>query len=145
VETTTRWTALVLTLSFALAGCGASDEASPERATPSPSVSQSPKGTPTMSPSTPPPAGGTPSFSPRPKPTVKPGRTVLTVRGTVSTGVETGCLMLSANGTQYQLVGGDRAALRPGRTVEVLGEVQPELVTTCQQGTPLMVRQVKVV
>jgi hypothetical protein len=137
--------ALVLTLSFALAGCAASDQDSKESASPSP------KGTVTVSPSLPPPAGQ-PSFSPKPKPkpnpnpkpTGKPGRAVVTVRGTVSTGVEAGCLMLTANGTAYQLVGGDRSALRAGRTVEVVGEVQPELATTCQQGTPLLVRQIKI-
>jgi hypothetical protein len=133
--------ALILTLSFALAGCAASEQAAKESATPSP------KGTVTVSPSLPP-SAGQPSFSPKPdpipKPTGKTDRAVLTLRGTVSTGVEAGCLMLTANGAAYQLVGGDRAALRPGRTVEVVGEVQPELATTCQQGTPLLVRQVKI-
>ena len=144
MKTTFRGTVLVLILSFALAGCASADDKSAsERSTPSPSASPSPSGAKTTPPSTSPPSGSLPS-PPKPKPGETPGRTVLTVSGTVSTGTEAGCLMLAANGTQYQLVGGDRASLRPGRKVQVLGEVQPELATTCQQGTPLMVRQIKI-
>jgi hypothetical protein len=77
---------------------------------------------PTTSPGSPPPAGTT------------------TVRGQIEEGVEAGCLMLPAGGTLYQLVGGDRTTLRAGNTVEVTGDVQPDLATTCQQGVPLVVR-----
>jgi hypothetical protein len=52
--------------------------------------------------------------------------------------------MLRTGGPLYQLVGGDRATLRAGRTVEVSGDVQPDLATTCQQGVPLVVRTARV-
>jgi hypothetical protein len=51
--------------------------------------------------------------------------------------------MLNVNGKIYQLLGGDRTMLRPGRRVEVTGAVQPDLATTCQQGIPLVVREVR--
>lgn len=63
----------------------------------------------------------------------------VTVTGTVESGVEANCLMLRG----YQLIGGPRVMLRQGATVTVTGQVQPDLVTTCQQGTPLMVESVE--
>ncbi len=73
---------------------------------------------------------------------VPPGRTSgkqgggrLTLTGTASPGVEHGCLLLQG----YLLVGGPRDLLASGRPVTVTGRVQPDLVTTCQQGTPLLV------
>lgn len=132
-----------LVLAVCLAGCADGSDQSR-------SDDSRENGTPTMSPSVPPsesPSGTpSPSFSPSPlPPTGKPGSSVTTVRGTIREGVEAGCLMLAANGAQYQLVGGDRRLLRPGRTVEVAGELQPDLLTTCQQGTPLVVKQARLV
>lgn len=63
--------------------------------------------------------------------------------GSVSEGVESGCLLLQAPDGLYLLVGGDRAMLGPGVSVVVTGEVDRELVTTCQQGTPFRVRSVR--
>lgn len=48
--------------------------------------------------------------------------------------------MLRSGSTLYQLVGGDRTVVRAGNTVEVSGNVEPDLATTCQQGVPLVVR-----
>ncbi|MEU3453915.1 hypothetical protein ABZ671_09965 [Micromonospora sp. NPDC006766] len=66
-----------------------------------------------------------------------PGTTTLT--GTVQAGVEPSCLLLDGN----LLVGGPREALKPGARVTVTGHAQPDLMTTCQQGTPFVVEAVK--
>lgn len=58
-----------------------------------------------------------------------------TLTGTVTAGVEHGCLLLD----QYLLVGGDPAVIRAGARLVVTGRVVPDLVTTCQQGIPLVV------
>jgi hypothetical protein len=63
------------------------------------------------------------------------------VRGTVSDGVEPGCRLLTSNGVVYLLIWRD-GTLVSGQTIEVEGTVQPDLVTTCQQGTPLVVKRV---
>lgn len=63
--------------------------------------------------------------------------------GAVAEGVESGCLLLQAPDGLYLLVGGDRTLLRPGADVVVTGEVQADLVTTCQQGTPFLVRSIR--
>lgn len=55
--------------------------------------------------------------------------------GTVSAGVEYGCLLLG----RYQLIGGPRDVLRPGARVKVVGRPQPRMITTAQQGTPFVV------
>jgi hypothetical protein len=60
---------------------------------------------------------------------------VRSVTGIVMAGVEHQCLLLEG----YQLVGGDRRIIRAGMRVTVTGRVVPDLVTTCQQGTPLVV------
>jgi hypothetical protein len=62
-----------------------------------------------------------------------------TVTGTVSEGVEPGCLLLDG----YLLVGGDRDRLRPGARVAVTGRVDRGLLSTCQQGVPLVVASVE--
>jgi Protein of unknown function (DUF5818) len=71
-----------------------------------------------------------------------PGQVTLT--GTVRTGVEPGCLLLDADGGRpYLLVGGERAALRPGARVAVTGRVERDLLSTCQQGEPLVVASIE--
>jgi hypothetical protein len=86
-----------------------------------------------------------PTTQPAGPPTTTPappaGR--LTVTGTVAEGVEPNCLLLDAEGGQrYLLVGGDRAGLRPGSRVAVTGRVDRGLLSTCQQGEPLVVSAV---
>jgi hypothetical protein len=67
-----------------------------------------------------------------------------TIRGRVVEGVELGCLLLEAtDGTAYLLIGGDRDQLVAGRRLEVTGRVEPDLMTTCQQGTPFQVSDVR--
>jgi hypothetical protein len=63
----------------------------------------------------------------------------VTVTGTVREGVEPGCLLLD----RYLLVGGDRDQLRPGARVAVTGRVDRDLLSTCQQGVPLVVASVE--
>ena len=59
--------------------------------------------------------------------------------GTVTAGVEYGCLLLD----RYQLVGGPRELLTPGTRVRVTGRPDPTLRTTAQQGTPFVVSAVE--
>jgi Protein of unknown function (DUF5818) len=90
----------------------------------------------TAAPTTPP--GGSPATGP-----VAPSGQV-TLTGTVRAGVEPDCLLLEAeNGGRYLLVGGERAELRPGARVAVTGRVDPDLLSTCQQGQPLVVAAVE--
>lgn len=63
------------------------------------------------------------------------------VRGTVSEGVEPGCKVLTSKGVLYLLISRERT-LVTGQQVELEGTVQPALITTCQQGTPLVVKRV---
>jgi hypothetical protein len=68
----------------------------------------------------------------------------VTVTGTVTAGVEPGCLLLDAGaGGPYLLVGGDRSELSPGRRVAVTGRVDRSLLSTCQQGEPLVVASIE--
>jgi hypothetical protein len=67
----------------------------------------------------------------------------LTVTGTVREGVEPGCLLLDAEQGRYLLIGGDRGELRAGTRVQVTGRVAPDLVSTCQQGEPLVVASIE--
>jgi Protein of unknown function (DUF5818) len=67
-----------------------------------------------------------------------------TVTGTVREGVEPGCLLLEADGgTSYLLVGGERSELAPGSRVAVTGRVDRDLLSTCQQGEPLVVASIE--
>ncbi|MDT7787303.1 MAG: hypothetical protein QOF58_5722 [Pseudonocardiales bacterium] len=72
-------------------------------------------------------------------PTRAPG--VMTVRGTVSAGVESGCLVLNTGTTQYLLLGADTAIAVAGAEIEVSGKPDPGAMTTCQQGTPFQVEE----
>ncbi|MFD9699770.1 hypothetical protein [Lentzea sp. NPDC059081] len=67
----------------------------------------------------------------------EPGTT--TVRGTVSGGVESGCLILTTGTESYLLLGADPAIAVAGAVVEVSGRADPGAMTTCQQGTPFHV------
>jgi hypothetical protein len=90
--------------------------------------------------------------APAPTSTTAPGKRTeptrtggpVTVVGTVTEGVEPGCLLLAAtDGGQFLLVGGERAELRAGRRVAVTGRVDHGLLSTCQQGEPLVVASIK--
>jgi hypothetical protein len=75
---------------------------------------------------------------PGPSPSRIKGVRTVTVSGTLEQGVEANCVLLG----NYLLLGGPRQALRPGLTVTVTGRLALGMVTTCQQGTPLIVDRV---
>ncbi len=111
---------------------------------PAPSVTPGPlKGPPPTPSSTP----GAPLTSTTPPldddlslpPSGKPAR----VTGTVTAGVEQGCLLLQDGQTSYQLLGAPPVLL--GQVVKVTGRLTPDLATTCQQGTPFTVESYEVV
>jgi hypothetical protein len=66
-----------------------------------------------------------------------------TVVGVVEEGVEHGCMILRTDGQMYQLVGSADPQIKPGARLSVRGRLNPGLVTTCQQGTPLQVVSVQ--
>jgi hypothetical protein len=113
-----------------------SASASPTGSSPPVSSTGSPPGSPTGSP---PPVSSTGS---PPEPTSGSGE--ITLRGSMQDGVEPGCLLLDAqDGRKYLLLGGDRNALQSHSEVVVRGRPQPNLATTCQQGIPFTVVDVK--
>jgi hypothetical protein len=57
------------------------------------------------------------------------------VTGTVRAGVGRSCLILN----RYLLIGGDRSVLQADAQVQVTGYLDPSIVSSCQQGTPLRV------
>jgi hypothetical protein len=68
----------------------------------------------------------------------------VTVTGTVREGVEPNCLLLDAEGGErYLLVGGERNELQAGARVKVTGQVRRDLLSTCQQGEPLVVSSIE--
>ncbi|MER7008265.1 hypothetical protein ABT297_35180 [Dactylosporangium sp. NPDC000555] len=113
-----------------LAGCGSSGSSEPVSAPP-PSVAPPSSG--------PPPSAGA---SIRPADPV-PSGSAMALRGTIKDGVEAGCVLLATDSKTYLLVGGDRAALKSGAQVTVYGTPQPDLMTTCQQGTPFQVTRIE--
>ncbi len=137
-----RCAAVVLGLLFAgpaVAACAQGVNTAQPGGNVSASSSATPEPT-SSGPNTPSPAGQpTPgsSFS-----GAKPGE--LTVRGEVHEGVEAGCILLQTDDDKlYLLLGGDRALIASAGRLEVIGEPQPDLMTTCQQGTPFQVTQVR--
>jgi hypothetical protein len=88
----------------------------------------------------------TPPTTSAPSPTTAPGsgKHQLTATGTLRDGVEPGCLLLQADhGAVYLLVGGDRGKLTAGGRVQVTGMLAPDLLSTCQEGKPLLVSSIK--
>ncbi|HKE99060.1 MAG TPA: hypothetical protein VKG45_09040 [Actinomycetes bacterium] len=144
----------VLALALLLAACAeqqgegaaapgepaASPSPPPDRAAATPRPRPRPAAAPglTPRPPAPPPAGGAPG-----KGTPPAGGQPLRLVGTVSAGVEPGCMLLGAAGRTWLLLGGDRSLLRPGRRVEVTGEPVANIMTTCQQGRPFRVRSAR--
>lgn len=67
------------------------------------------------------------------------------VRGTITEGVEAGCLVFtpeSATTDGSWVLVGNTAGLEAGQTVTLRGTPAPEVMTTCQQGTPFRVESV---
>jgi hypothetical protein len=76
----------------------------------------------------------------QPPPTHRTGE--LTLTGDVISGVEPNCTLLETDTGLYLLFGGALDELRVGTTATVRGEVQANMASTCQQGTPFEVFEV---
>jgi hypothetical protein len=78
--------------------------------------------------------------SPLPTGSTAPG-TITTLQGTLAQGVEAGCVVLTddTGAVLANLFGLDQTATPLGTDVEVTGTFEPDMMTTCQQGTPFEV------
>ncbi|HEV7653574.1 MAG TPA: hypothetical protein VGP36_02400 [Mycobacteriales bacterium] len=63
------------------------------------------------------------------------------IDGIIETGVEPGCKVLNAGNTRYLVLTSKDVPM--GVPVRVEGVLQPGVLSTCQQGTPLRVTSVK--
>lgn len=138
-----------------LAGCATPTHTAADPASATPSVSAAPTPSvvatatpPAASPSIPPaqPEGTTvkPPYHNEPAPgSDRPPTGEITVTGTIVDGVERGCTLLRTAKELYLLVG-EAGAWEEGTQVAVRGRPNPGLLTTCQQGVPLMVTEVRV-
>lgn len=73
-----------------------------------------------------------------------PGKAI-DVRGTITEGVEAGCLVFTPESATTEgswVLVGNTAGLEAGQTVTLRGTPAPEVMTTCQQGTPFRVESV---
>jgi hypothetical protein len=67
----------------------------------------------------------------------------VTVVGTVEDGVEPSCLILTdeKTGRRYNVMGGDRAVVKIGARVKVVGVIRTDMMSFCQQGQILQALQ----
>jgi hypothetical protein len=122
--------AVLLVLVGALTGCAAGGADKTPGSSPSAAESR--------------PALAVPSLSPSPLPSPSAG-SEMTITGTLQEGVEGNCVLLKTPDRLYQLIGGDRSKLQ-GTTagkVTVTGRIATGMMTTCQQGTPFQVTDVR--
>ena len=127
----TRRFATALMLVLAVAGCANNDQAETGATGPAPSASDVlPSATPSTEPS-----GDLPTAS-----------GAETISGTVTAGVEPGCLLLQDAKGSHLLVFDDEAlksSAAVGAKVTLTGRSQPKMMSTCQQGIPFIVASVK--
>jgi len=128
----------VLLAGGTLAGCGAAGDgaAQPDESGGTVSSTPSPGEIPPLPPS------GRVSLPPDPG-TGKYTGAEMTLTGIPEEGVESGCIVMRSGDKLYNLLGGDPQLLQSGRTVIVRGRPSPGLMTTCQQGTPFQVSEVR--
>jgi len=90
------------------------------------------------------PPSGKPSGGAVPPGDGAPG-TPQTVTGVVVAGVEPNCLMLRGPSAVYQLLLKAYGVTRPtvGSKVTVVGTARPDMMTTCQEGTPFVVTEIR--
>jgi hypothetical protein len=125
-----------------VAGCAGSGS---DTAAPGGSMSTSPSA------GSPSPSNGPSTPAPSPTPSLRstggasPAGDEMTVTGELQDGVEVGCVLLRTNDKLYLLIGGDRSKMQGSRAtkVTVVGKPAPGLMTTCQQGTPFQVREMR--
>jgi hypothetical protein len=69
----------------------------------------------------------------------------LTLTGTVESGVEHGCLLLTdrKSGRRVNLSGGNPSIVKAGATVTVVGVIRGDLMSYCQQGPIFQVLEAK--
>ncbi len=84
-------------------------------------------------------SGGTTSMFASP-PSRKPGAR-LTLTGTVEAGVEASCLVLEdeKTGLRVNLTGGEKAVVRVGSRITVVGQLRNDVMSYCQQGPVFVV------
>lgn len=119
----TLWSAgpLLLSTSVVLVGCGQDQSPTPEN-TPEPSFSTLDD-----------------------LPTPSPLKALTTVTGTVQAGTVTGCHLMRDGASTWLLLDNvpeDLTTLE-GTRVTVRGRAEPGLITTCWQGTPLLVQDLQ--
>jgi hypothetical protein len=114
-----------------LGGCAGDSGEGDQEPAPSPT---------TEAPSTPPSVPATPGLPT--VPSLPPRDGELTITGEVIEGVEAGCRLLQTDSGDYLLFGETVAELQMGGTVTLRGRVQPDVMSTCQQGTPFVVLEV---
>lgn len=73
----------------------------------------------------------------------KPGaNAAMTITGTIEPGVESGCLVMTYEGTVYGIFGRfDKSVVRAGAEVTLHGHLDREMISFCQQGTPFVVEE----
>jgi hypothetical protein len=155
---TIRRVAVALTttvlLSVLLTGCGAAADPGAGGPSSGSSASSAPSSVGPSAPSSAPSAAAPSGSSaadvvPIPDLTGKPpkpgtGEATTTVSGTVVAGVEAGCLLLRTGATDYLLlIGAGAGAVKAGDKVRATGTVDTGRMTTCQQGTPLVVTRIQ--
>ncbi|MEH1054730.1 hypothetical protein V6U89_05890 [Micromonospora sp. CPCC 206171] len=146
---TPRMVLAALVACAALSACGgpAGDDRtgtpSPSEGSPvtsAPSSGPAKPGDPTgVPPTAAPPTALPPTKRPPAGASVPPGPGATTITGTVQAGVEPNCLLVEG----YQLIGGPRDVLTVGARVTVTGQPKPDMMTTCQQGTPFVVESAR--
>lgn len=133
---------LLVVLAACGAGGGGSEDPSETPTSVSPTEpTTSPEATATEE--TPVPDDTTPRLDPSSGDTSKPGADAQkTITGTIESGVESGCLVLEHGGTVYGIFGNyDSQVVYAGAEVTLHGKVDPNMMSTCQQGTPFVVEE----
>ena len=137
-----RWALLpsmaLLAAMMLLAGCatGTTQDAGDSNPT-SPAAATNTSRAPTTAPES---SMPTTPFSPKPTPSTKATtQGEITITGVVEEGVERGCTVLRSGDQLYQLIGSADPRITPGTRLRVRGRPNPNLMTTCQQGTPFQV------
>jgi hypothetical protein len=124
---------VALAVLLVTAGCARADDT----AAPAPSPSQA---APTVEPSLP------ITDLPLPSKPAPGAAGAQTLTGTVTSGVEPGCVLLSGSAGSHLLIFDDptlKAKATSGSRVVVTGKADPGMMTTCQQGTPFLVTDIR--
>jgi hypothetical protein len=113
----------------------------PTAGVPSGAPSRAPDSSPSSNPMPVPSSSGGGTFRPGPTGIPVGSPRAVTIDGVIEAGVEPGCKVLTAGNTKYLILGGNDVPM--GVPVRVEGTLQPGVLSTCQQGTPLRVTSVK--